>query len=49
MELATIDRLLREKAHLDYIVELLKDGKTNEAIKILEKDSENIDKALQSK
>ena len=48
-ELATLDRLLKEKAHLDLIIEMLEDGEIEKVLRILKRDRDDIDEAVKVK
>ena len=48
-ELATIDRLMKERAHLDDVIALLEHGNIDEALRILKRDRADIDAVLKMK
>lgn len=49
MELATIERLLKEKDTKQFYLELLKKGEVQQVIELLERDIATINEALKTK
>ena len=49
MELATIERLLKERDAKEFYIELLKNGNVDKVIKLLKRDVDTINESIQSK
>lgn len=49
MELATIERLLKERDMKELYIELLKTGNTEKVIELLQRDIDTINESIQSK
>lgn len=48
-ELATLERLIKERNHLNDLVELIQSGETEKAIRIILRDIDSINEAIKEK
>ena len=49
MELATIERLLKERDNKEFYIELLKAGNIDKVIELLQRDVDTINESIQAK